>query len=162
MNCPHCNHELTDAEIKTLWSAYCNGRIPEHKRGGGAKPWKRHSDAAGLRCRCKACIKLREIRLADLERKKEPVTLPPKPEDMTWDAMLNVSPEDGYEILVRYETSRLVSQRKHSRTTKSKLNSERRQLKLRKLRERAETEKVWGKIKTEALKRADERLPKPE
>jgi len=155
MNCPHCNHDLTDLEIKRLWSAYCNARIPEEKRGGGAKPWKNHSVKAGLKCRCKDCNRLRQIRLDDLERSKAVKFVEPSPEDLTWDAMLTVNPQDGYEALIRHETNKRVASRKAK--LKSKISQERFNLKMKLLRERAEKEKVWGKIVKEAKARADKR-----
>ena len=62
MTCPHCNHTLTETEAKAIWGAYCASRVPAERRGGGAKPWPQHSEAAGLRCRCVDCNAKREER----------------------------------------------------------------------------------------------------
>lgn len=152
--CPHCDHHLTDEEIRSIWAAYCSRKVPPHKKGGGAKPWKKHSTAAGLRCRCEACIRLREIREADFERASGKVRADPDDETLSWDAVVKVGPQDGYEGLIRYEASKIRAREKTK--LKQRLSTARYNLKMKRLRERAESEKVWGKIKKEARRRVEE------
>jgi hypothetical protein len=46
MNCPHCNHELSEAEIRSIWGAYCASLATPHA-GPGRPRYKKH-------CRCGA------------------------------------------------------------------------------------------------------------
>ena len=153
--CPHCDSALSDDQIKSLWASYCARRVPKEKRGGGAKPWKQHSDAAGLRCRCVDCIRMREIRLADYEATRKRVEeVAPAREDLTWDSIVKVNPEDGYEALVRYEAS-LIRAKKKAKAARA-VGQARRTAKMRMLRDRAKQEKVYGKVMAEAERMAED------
>lgn len=51
MNCPHCKHELTPEEIRSIWGSYCGVRQTPHA-GPGRPRWKK-------RCPCGAMTKAR-------------------------------------------------------------------------------------------------------
>lgn len=44
MKCPHCSHELSPEEVKSLWGSYCAGLAAPHA-GPGRPRYKK-------RCRC--------------------------------------------------------------------------------------------------------------
>jgi hypothetical protein len=58
LECPHCQHELTDAEVKALWAAR-NGSLRKSYTGGVV--WKKHNPNTS-RCRCARCTKRRSAK----------------------------------------------------------------------------------------------------
>jgi hypothetical protein len=62
MRCPHCDSELTEPQVKRLWSDLTRSKR-RHRRGGPKSPvWRKHSEKAGSRCRCEKCNTLRARR----------------------------------------------------------------------------------------------------
>jgi len=47
MICPHCEHELTPEEIKTIWASYTSSQRETYGAGPGRPRYKK-------RCRCGA------------------------------------------------------------------------------------------------------------
>lgn len=149
-HCPHCDEPLSEAEIKRLWASYCGGKRSAESR---AKPWAKHSEKAGKKCRCESCGRFREIRRAEAARVAPPKLPPREPVELTWEELTRPDLGDGYEALIRHEASKLAAKRRNQ--LGARIANEKFKEKMRSLRKRAEKEGLWDKIQAEAKARCE-------